>query len=105
MLFIRRGCGIHVVRARAAGGEAAGGAGGGRPLEGLEEGGRWRAGGKRRATGAGGVKAGLLAGRRVCHSAGMSIFDDLGAEQERLEKILSGLDEGQWASASGARGW
>jgi uncharacterized protein (TIGR03084 family) len=35
----------------------------------------------------------------------MSIFDDLGAEQERLEKILSGLDEGQWESASGARGW
>ena len=35
----------------------------------------------------------------------MSIFDDLGAEQERLEKILSGLDEGQWASASGAPGW
>ena len=35
----------------------------------------------------------------------MSIFDDLGAEQERLEKILSGLDEEQWESASGARGW
>ena len=49
--------------------------------------------------------SGLLAGRRVCHSAGMSIFDDLGAEQERLAKILSGLDEGQWASASGAPGW
>ena len=49
--------------------------------------------------------SGLLAGRRVCHSAGMSIFDDLGAEQERLAKILSGLDEGQWESASGAQGW
>ena len=35
----------------------------------------------------------------------MSIFDDLGAEQERLEKILSGLDEAQWASASAADGW
>ena len=35
----------------------------------------------------------------------MTIFDDLGAEQERLEKILSGLDEGQWTSASGAQGW
>ena len=35
----------------------------------------------------------------------MSIFDDLAAEQERLEKILSGLDEGQWESASGAQGW
>jgi hypothetical protein len=34
----------------------------------------------------------------------MSIFDDLGAEQERLEKILSGLDEGQWMSASGGAG-
>jgi uncharacterized protein (TIGR03084 family) len=35
----------------------------------------------------------------------MSIFDDLAAEQERLEKILSGLDEAQWASASAADGW
>src|SRR5947207_4797945 len=35
----------------------------------------------------------------------MSIFDDLGAEQERLEKILSGLDEAQWGSASAADGW
>src|SRR5690349_21059344 len=35
----------------------------------------------------------------------MSIFDDLEAEQERLEKILNGLGQGQWASASAARGW
>jgi uncharacterized protein (TIGR03084 family) len=35
----------------------------------------------------------------------MSIFDDLGAEQERLEKILSGLDEAQWGSPSAAGGW
>ncbi len=35
----------------------------------------------------------------------MTIFDDLGAEEERLEKILSGLDEAQWASASAADGW
>jgi len=35
----------------------------------------------------------------------MSIFEDLGAEQERLEKILLGLDEAQWTSASGAPGW
>jgi uncharacterized protein (TIGR03084 family) len=35
----------------------------------------------------------------------MTIFDDLGAEQERLEKILSGLDQAQWASASAADGW
>src|SRR5690242_12089573 len=41
----------------------------------------------------------------LCDSAGMSIFDDLGAEQERLEKILSGLDEAQWRSASAAEGW
>ena len=35
----------------------------------------------------------------------MSIFDDLGAEEERLEKILLGLDEEQWVSPSGAAGW
>jgi uncharacterized protein (TIGR03084 family) len=35
----------------------------------------------------------------------MSIFEDLAAEEERLEKILSGLDEEQWLSASGAQGW
>src|SRR5881394_200390 len=35
----------------------------------------------------------------------MTIFEDLAAEEERLEKILSGLDEAQWASASAADGW
>ena len=35
----------------------------------------------------------------------MTVFDDLGAEQERLEKILAGLDEEQWLSGSGAPGW
>ena len=35
----------------------------------------------------------------------MTIFDDLAAEQERLEKILAGLDEAQWTSASAAGGW
>lgn len=35
----------------------------------------------------------------------MAIFDDLAEEQNRLEKILSGLDEAQWASPSGAAGW
>ena len=35
----------------------------------------------------------------------MTIFDDLAAEQERLETILLGLDEAQWMSPSGARGW
>ena len=36
---------------------------------------------------------------------GMTIFDDLAAEQERLEEILLGLDEAQWLSASAAQGW
>jgi uncharacterized protein (TIGR03084 family) len=35
----------------------------------------------------------------------MTVFDDLAAEQERLESILVGLDEAQWASASDAEGW
>jgi uncharacterized protein (TIGR03084 family) len=35
----------------------------------------------------------------------MTVFDDLAAEQERLESILVGLDEAQWASDSGAVGW
>jgi uncharacterized protein (TIGR03084 family) len=35
----------------------------------------------------------------------MTVFDDLAAEQERLEGILDGLGEMQWASPSGAAGW
>jgi uncharacterized protein (TIGR03084 family) len=35
----------------------------------------------------------------------MTVFDDLAAEQERLEGILDGLDEAQWRSPSGAAGW
>ena len=35
----------------------------------------------------------------------MTVFDDLGAEQERLAGILGGLDDAQWLSASGAAGW
>ena len=35
----------------------------------------------------------------------MTIFDDLAAEQERLEEILLGLDEAQWTSPSAAQGW
>ncbi len=35
----------------------------------------------------------------------MTIFDELAAEQERLEGILSGLDLAQWTSPSGASGW
>ena len=33
------------------------------------------------------------------------IFDDLVAEQERLETILDALDDAAWASPSGAEGW
>lgn len=35
----------------------------------------------------------------------MAIFDDLQAEQDRLQDILAGLDEAQWESPSGAAGW
>ena len=35
----------------------------------------------------------------------MAIFDDLAAEQDRLDGILSGLGASQWAAASGADGW
>jgi hypothetical protein len=35
----------------------------------------------------------------------MTIFGDLVAEQDRLEHILAGLDEGQWTSRSSAAGW
>jgi hypothetical protein len=33
------------------------------------------------------------------------IFDDLQAEQDRLEGILAGLDEAQWAWPWQATGW
>ncbi len=43
---------------------------------------------------------------RVWHSSGMTVvFDDLAAEQERLEAILGGLDEAQWMAPSAAAGW
>ncbi len=35
----------------------------------------------------------------------MSIFDDLEAEQDRLETILDELDEDEWLSPSAAAGW
>jgi uncharacterized protein (TIGR03084 family) len=35
----------------------------------------------------------------------MTVFDDLAAEQDRLDHILSGLDEAQWTSPSDAVGW
>lgn len=35
----------------------------------------------------------------------MDIFEDLVAEQERLEAILSGLDDQAWQTESGAAGW
>ena len=37
--------------------------------------------------------------------AGVTVFDDLAAEQDRLAGILSGLAEAQWLSPSGAAGW
>src|ERR1017187_6522356 len=49
------------------------------------------------------VMPGGLGGGR--DTPGMVIFDDLQAEQDRLENILAGLDEAQWAFASGAPGW
>jgi uncharacterized protein (TIGR03084 family) len=35
----------------------------------------------------------------------MAIFDDLEAEQDRLEEILTGLGGAQWAAPSAADGW
>ena len=35
----------------------------------------------------------------------MTVFDDLGAEQDRLEDILAGLDEARWLAPSAAQGW
>jgi uncharacterized protein (TIGR03084 family) len=35
----------------------------------------------------------------------MAIFDDLEAEEDRLQDILAGLDESQWTTESGAPGW
>jgi uncharacterized protein (TIGR03084 family) len=37
--------------------------------------------------------------------AGVAVFDDLVAEQDRLDAILSGLDEADWAAPSAATGW
>jgi len=41
------------------------------------------------------------------HTATVSnaVFDDLAAEEEHLETVLTGLDEQAWRSASGADGW
>ncbi len=35
----------------------------------------------------------------------MTVFDDLGAEQDRLGDLLAGLDDAQWAAPSLAEGW
>jgi uncharacterized protein (TIGR03084 family) len=35
----------------------------------------------------------------------MTVFDDLAAEQQRLEGLLGGLDGAQWMSPSAAAGW
>src|ERR1700683_5809846 len=39
------------------------------------------------------------------HSPVMTIFDDLEAELDRLDEILSGLSDDQWAVPSLAAGW
>src|SRR5579862_7090380 len=39
------------------------------------------------------------------HSPGMTVFDDLSAEESRLDDILARLDEAQWLAPSGANGW
>ena len=36
---------------------------------------------------------------------GMVVFDDLAAEQDRLDAILGGLEEADWAVPSAAAGW
>jgi uncharacterized protein (TIGR03084 family) len=38
-------------------------------------------------------------------TAGSDVFDDLEAEDDRLEAILAALDGGSWESPSGAAGW
>ena len=35
----------------------------------------------------------------------MAVFDDLVAEQDRLDAILGGLDGADWAAPSAAAGW
>jgi uncharacterized protein (TIGR03084 family) len=35
----------------------------------------------------------------------MDVFDDLDAEEDRLEAILAGLDDAAWLAPSGAAGW
>ena len=35
----------------------------------------------------------------------MAVIDDFEAEQDRLDLVLSGLDEDQWLAGSGAAGW
>ena len=37
--------------------------------------------------------------------ADVAIFDDLAAEQDRLDAILGGLDDAEWAAPSAAAGW
>src|SRR5579871_5214517 len=49
--------------------------------------------------------SGAAGSSRCAIVQGMTVFDDLAAEQERLAGILGGLDEGQWTSGSGAAGW
>ena len=39
------------------------------------------------------------------HHGHMDVFDDLAAEDERLDRILAALDDDAWRSPSGAPGW
>lgn len=43
--------------------------------------------------------------RLAWHSDSVVVFDDLVAEQDRLDAILGGLDEADWARPSAAAGW
>jgi uncharacterized protein (TIGR03083 family) len=35
----------------------------------------------------------------------VAVFDDLVAEQDRLDAILAGLNDAEWAAPSAAAGW
>src|SRR5579859_7700271 len=52
-----------------------------------------------------GRQRGQAFGGAVCNSARVTVFGDLGAEQDRLDGILAGLAAEQWLAESGAAGW
>jgi uncharacterized protein (TIGR03084 family) len=43
--------------------------------------------------------------KRAISVRGVEIFDDLEAEEDRLEAILDGFDDAAWVAPSGAAGW